>query len=768
MGTRRHGHLLSSLCIAAVSLGPATAQVIERVSVSTSGTEANATCENASVSADGRFVVFGTASGNLVPGDTNNAGDVFIRDRVTGQTQRVSVSRTGDQGNDYSGAPSISADGRFVAFESKADNLVLRDTNRKRDVFVRDRHTNSTERVSLQEGGRQRTRSSGTPSISPDGWFCAFTTLVTKCIKIGRSVTVCFDENDVLVYDRRTGRTEPVNVAPTGDPGTGGSWLPSLSAGGQYVAFCSDSSNLTPDDPHGDWDVFVRDRHADGMQMVSSASKGRYSYHWMGDAQIAADGQSVVFASDSTDLVSADTNGKWDVFVYDRQTGQTERVSLSSTREQADHQSAGPAISADGRFVAFQSLASNLVPGDTNRKQDIFVHDRRTRQTARISLSSTGEQANDGCRYPAISGNGQFVVFESYATNLVPGDTNDRLDVFIAANPFTAAPTLAWLGTSGYETDGVDPDSGGAIQTRFQFRVRYANANGNAPELMYLNLRRKGSREAVREVPMVKGPGSYHSVVYRCSRKLATGRYEYRFQARDRDGWAIGEPTKWRLGPIIETPPTLGWVGTTGFEADGVDPNEGISDQTWFRFKVLYMDADGHAPKYVTLSIRRSGEPSPFRTAAMIEGVGTYATGIAYRRRVRLPAGTYEYRFHSRDQNGFATGPATHWAAGPVLNAAPQVSIASLAVAPTPMGTQITFSLSSAAQVQARILNIAARPVKTLCHAKDCEAGTNTLVWNAQSDQGLQVPNGTYLVEVTAKGADGAQARALAQTKLDR
>jgi hypothetical protein len=263
-------------------------------------------------------------------------------------------------------------------------------------------------------------------------------------------------------------------------------------------------------------------------------------------------------------------------------------------------------------------------------------------------------------------------------------------------------------------------------------------------------------------------PGSTRTgKVYYLKCELPPGRYEHKFRARDSDGAATGEATRWMDGPYVESLPALAWVGATGYAADGVDPDQGTAGDTRFVFKVLYRDRDGHAPRFVSLHLRRNGRH--FGEFAMARGIGDYLTGRVYRQARKLPPGSCEYCFRARDKNGLATGDPTQWQTGPVVNPpATALALTSLTTAPTRSGAQIAFSLSAAAQVQALILNIAGRPVKTLCHAQDCQAGTNTLLWNAQSDRGLVVPNGTYLVEVIAKAGDGSQARALGRVRVRR
>ena len=259
-----------------LTMPSAYAGMIERVSLSSTGTQGNESSHASSISADGRFVAFESRASNLVEGDINGTDDIFVHDRETGTVELVSVSSNGAQANRSSGFPSISADGRFVAFESRASNLIVGDTNNEMDVFLHDRTTGSTERVSVSSSGAQAN----------------------------------------ALYSSQ----------------------PSISADGRFVAFSSFASNL----------------------------------------------------------VDSDTNNDRDVFVHDRATGTTERVSVSSSGEQTDFlYSRAPSISADGRFVAFQSASRNLVAGDTNGKSDIFVHDRATGTTERVSVSSSGAQGSD-------------------------------------------------------------------------------------------------------------------------------------------------------------------------------------------------------------------------------------------------------------------------------------------------------------------------------------------------------------------------------------
>src|SRR5216117_2839480 len=380
----------------------ADAQTTERVSVASGGTEGNGASLSSALSADGRFVAFVSAATDLVAADTNGVSDVFVHDRQTGATERVSVASGGAQGNGSSGLigfafpPALSADGRFVAFVSSATNLVAGDTNGATDVFVHDRQTGMTERVSVASDGTQANNVSSYPALSADGRFVAFESDATNL--------VAGDTNgatDVFVHDRQTGATERVSVASgggtQGNRNSGGFFaFPALSADGRLVAFQSAATNLVADDTNGATDVFVHDRQKGTTERVSVASGGSQGNGFNAGPVLSAAGRFVAFHSTATNLVAGDTNGATDVFVHDRQTGTTERVSVASGGTQGNDSSAGPALSAAGLLVAFHSTASNLVAGDANRAYDVFVHDRSvsttttsTTQPATTSTSST-------------------------------------------------------------------------------------------------------------------------------------------------------------------------------------------------------------------------------------------------------------------------------------------------------------------------------------------------------------------------------------------
>lgn len=399
---------------------------ITRVSVRNDGGQANGGSFRPSMSADGRYIAFDSLATNLVTGGTNGMRHIFVHDRQTRETTLVSVSSNGVQGNAYSYNPSISADGRFVAFRSDASNLVDNDTNNAADIFVHDTFSGETTRVSVDSDGAQGDGASLWPSISSDGQFVAFYSLASNLVDEDTNGV-----EDVFAHDRATGVTSRVSVGSGNNQGNGGSHRPSISANGRYVAFRSKASNLVDDDTNAVVDIFVFDRHTGAITRVSIASGGSESNSDSDFPVLSADGRFIAFSSEGSNLVDDDTNGMVDVFVHDMLMGTTTRVSVAGDDTEGNGSSDDPAISADGNTVTFDSLADNLVGNDTNGVRDIFVHNLSSAQTVQISISASDVQSNGSSEEPAVSGDGRFVAFHSAASNLVSIDTNGAYDVFV-------------------------------------------------------------------------------------------------------------------------------------------------------------------------------------------------------------------------------------------------------------------------------------------------------------------------------------------------
>ncbi|MGE0798665.1 MAG: Ig-like domain-containing protein [Lautropia sp.] len=397
-----------------------------------------------SISAGGRYVAFQSNASNLVAGDTNNVTDIFIYDRVTNATVRV-PGVGGDQANNVSHMPSISADGRYVAFSSQATNLVAGDTNDRQDIFIYDRELNTTVRVPGL-GEVQPNLNSFDPSISADGRYVAFFSYASNLVAGDTN-----GQQDIFIYDRVLNTTVRV-------PGLGGeqpnshSLMPSISASGRYVAFGSGASNLVTGDTNGWADIFIYDRDLNTTVRVSGVGGAQPNEHSSG-ASISADGRYVVFASAASNLVAGDTNGLADIFLHDRVTQTTTRVpGLGGA--QPNGTGYNPSISPNGRYIGLQSDATNLVSGDSNGFYDIFVYDRFTQMTVRVPAQGGG-QPNHFSHQPSIANDGS-VAFWSTASNLVAGDTNGSADVFVASlnNP-PAPPSLAVLDYEVYEDGSV-------------------------------------------------------------------------------------------------------------------------------------------------------------------------------------------------------------------------------------------------------------------------------------------------------------------------
>jgi Tol biopolymer transport system component len=338
----------------------------------------------------------------------------------------VSIGQSGRQSNAESGAPAISADGRRVAFLSYASNLAVGDTNATSDVFVRNLETGVTLRVSVGPDGRQANLGSYAVALSADGRRVAFESSASNLVVGDTNVT-----SDVFVRNLETRVTRRVSVGSSARQGNGGSDSPAISADGQFVAFRSSASNLAAGDTNRKDDVFVRNRKTGVTLRVSVGPGGQQANGTSRFPAISADGRRVAFASVASNLVAGDTNRKDDVLVRNRETGVTQRVSVGSSGQEADGFSYFPAISPGGRRVAFASIASNLFAGDTNAVPDVFVRNLETGVTRLVSVGQGGQLANGASLFPAICAEWRRVAFESSASNLVAGDTNATSDVFV-------------------------------------------------------------------------------------------------------------------------------------------------------------------------------------------------------------------------------------------------------------------------------------------------------------------------------------------------
>jgi Tol biopolymer transport system component len=454
--------VLAVLCLNA-SLSHAG--TVELVSVDSNGSLGNSNSRTASMSADGRYVAFSSWASNLVLDDTNGTRDIFVHDRVTGITERVSVDSYGNQANGRSYESRISADGRYVVFTSFASNLVPVFGTNSPEVYLHDRETGITERVCINSNGDPGNSWSINPSISADGRYVAFASSATNLVPNDTN-----GHYDIFVHDMETGVTERVSVDSNGNQavneycGCMSTGYPSISADGRYVAFHSDASNLVPGSQNALLDVYVHDRVTGITELISYNLYGNQGNNVSKFPSISDDGRYVAFHSWARYLVDGDTNGVADIFVRDRETGNLERVSIDDFGNQANGHSYLPTINSDGRYVAFTSRATNLVPDDTNGAwgYDVFLYDRETGITERINVDSFGNQANSSSYYAyvetiSISADGRSIAFESGASNLVPNDINETGDIFVHDSGPLNAPPVADAGADVI-TQCISPD----------------------------------------------------------------------------------------------------------------------------------------------------------------------------------------------------------------------------------------------------------------------------------------------------------------------
>lgn len=413
---------------AALLIAPAWANgITQRVSVGPHSMQSSlfGVSSRASISATGRFVAFESNADNLVPGDTIVA-DVFLRDRWKGTTRRMSLGPGGVPGNGDSTGAILTTGARYVGFSSLATNLVAGDANGHWDAFVRDRGSNATERVSVSSSGLEGNADSYLWSLSQGGRYAVIVSDASNLVSDDTN-----GASDVFIRDRRSGTTSLISAGLGGAPADGGSFGAVISSNGKFVALQSQAANLVPDDKNGRSDIFLRNLSTGTTTLVSTDSRGKQGDGDSYDPSLSADGRFVTFYSWATNLVPGDTNGFSDIFVHDRLTGRTERVSVTSRGTQGEGGSVSASISADGRFVAFESSDSKLVRGDSNEASDIFLRDRDRGTTRLLSVGPSGVEGNQSSESPRISADGSTVAFDSQATNLVPHDTNEARDVFV-------------------------------------------------------------------------------------------------------------------------------------------------------------------------------------------------------------------------------------------------------------------------------------------------------------------------------------------------
>lgn len=418
-----------------------TTSRIRRASESSTGDPSNFTSNHATISGDGRFVAFQSIAHNLVPNDTIDSWDVFVRDMQTCQIWLVSLSSTGEQANQPAYADSIrnilSPNGRYVLFASRASNLIIQNTPGNNQIYVHDRLLGQTNIVSVNNAGVPVNSSAlvSARDVSNTGQVI-FTTDATN-----------FDPydpdnfDDVYIRDVVNHTTTLVSLGVNGQKGNGSSSADSITPDGRYITISSDASNLVVGDTNNVGDIFVRDLQLNTISRVSVGSNGQQADNGSGGGSISDDGRYVAFYSYAS-LVLPDTNPYLEVYVHDRQTGITTRPATPAIGLQANEATYPAIISGDGRTLIFEAIANNLYFGDTNGF-DVIMVDLQTGHTSVVNQNAYGTPSKGWARIGGLSYDGSLFVFNSNDPDLVTPDPNGTWDdVFVVRRPTKPALTL--------------------------------------------------------------------------------------------------------------------------------------------------------------------------------------------------------------------------------------------------------------------------------------------------------------------------------------
>ncbi len=439
--------------------------VNKRISLSMDGSAANDNSVSSRISADGRYVVYGSQSTDIVSGITNaNNGYIFRYDRQTNTTLHVSIASDGGEPNGFNSLPDVSDDGRFVVFVSNATNLIVADTNNQHDIFLRDVQNNITTRISLDSAGSESNGFSNSPKISADGRYIVFQSLASNLIAADNN-----GATDIFLHDTTDDSTIRISVDSFANEANGSSDTTVISADGRYIAYRSSASNLVAGDSNGNSDIFRFDTVTLQTLRVNTDAGGveanDHSYY----PSISNDGTLLSFHSQSNNLVAADANIRQDVFVKNIQTNAISRVSVDSAGLEANDGSVNANISADGLTIIFQSIATNLTIDNTAGSDNVFHHTLATGKTVLVSSPVPNGSFNGSSSVPALTADGQIITYDSSNYHLTGGDSNARIDIFVAEVDSdadgvsdvdeSAFGSQALLVESDHDNDGVTSDT---------------------------------------------------------------------------------------------------------------------------------------------------------------------------------------------------------------------------------------------------------------------------------------------------------------------
>jgi Tol biopolymer transport system component len=372
----------------------------------------------------------------------------------------------------------MSSDARYVAFSSEATNLVSGDTNQVTDVFLRDRQSQTTKRISISSGGSQANQLSERPSVSNNGRYIAFHSWASNLVAGDTN-----ERADIFVYDRVTAQIERMSVGPGGQQGIHGALNAIISGNGRFVVFHADINNFAPPGTQqGGIGLFVRDRQNGTTTLLNIGPNGGAAVE-VGDISVSADGRYIAFVSSVPNLVPGDFNQLPDVFVYDRTLGQTTRISVATDGSEANGESFQPSITENGRYVVFASTASNFVAGEIGgdfATQDVFVHDRLNGTTRRVNPRTVLDEAwYSVYGQPSISDDGGKVVFLTTSKDVIQNDLNDVSDAVMIDRPVsvirinTGGP--GWTDSQGHFWEADRAYNTGSVSS-------FSNAIGNTSD----------------------------------------------------------------------------------------------------------------------------------------------------------------------------------------------------------------------------------------------------------------------------------------------
>lgn len=447
---------VSAFFLIALTISPAQAQagMYMRVSVDSNGAQANAMSYRGVLSADGRFVAFDSEATNLVAEDANGFGDVFLHDLQFKTTTLASAPAGGGLANGGSGTPAVSADGRFVAFESNATNLTgTADTNGFTDIYVKDMQTGSVTRASVDSAGGEPNGESVWPSISGDGRFVVFVSEADNLVPNDTN-----GAGDVFVHDMQMGVTIGVSVT-----GNAGAFDAGISLDGRFVVFNSGSTNLVPDDTNGKQDVFVYSMQTGQIVRASVNSSGVEGAQASTEPSISGDGRYVTFSTSSENFTNLDTYGYTQLYVRDMQTGSIHLASYKDGYVMAGISDSSE-ISANGRYILF----SFDDKGDGMPDRWLYIHDQVTNVTTMI-VNRTSDYSGSAI-LPSISADGLRIAFASSASSFVADDTNNVRDIFVKdiGYPQDLSPTVVSI------AHGCPNGCGGPADQFVDFLVRFS------------------------------------------------------------------------------------------------------------------------------------------------------------------------------------------------------------------------------------------------------------------------------------------------------